>query len=175
MMGAMTRRILLVLLTMLLASCASGGDRLSRRGMPDAAAGGRVAASDQLAAQTLLAGACAAFFWSRDGQQRFLVFDNETAGLSRIFVDGQTEDFVTPAQRGGYISGDPYRRAWTDPARQLDISLTGVMGESQPTGLQIDRAVLRLRQSDGRELVIPVAGQYVCRGAPQIAGSRPGP
>lgn len=174
-MAAMTRLALLVIMAALLASCASSGERLSQRGMSRAAGGPGGAETAQLAPQVLTAGACAAFFWSRDGQHRFLVFDNETAGLTRIFVDGRSEQFTTPPQRGGYISGDPYRRAWADPARDLDISLTGMIGESAPTGLRIDRAVLRLRQSDGAERVIPVAGQYVCRGAPQIAGSRPGP
>ena len=171
----MTRFALLLMTTALLASCASGGDRLTRRGVPTEADAPGLAGSAQLAPQALTVGACAAFFWSRDGQHRFLVFDNETAGVTRIFIDGRSEPFAAPPQRAGYISGDPYRRAWNDPARDLDISLTGTIGESLPTGLQIDRAVLRVRRSEGGEMVIPVAGQYVCRGAPQIAGSRPGP
>tara|TARA_R110000868_G_scaffold2384_9_gene17776 strand:+ start:11046 stop:11534 length:489 start_codon:yes stop_codon:yes gene_type:complete len=160
MVGAMIRLCLLAGLTLVLASCALDPDRLSRRGVePDVES----RPTNQLAAQTLPAGACASFFWSRDGQDRLLVFDNETAGFARVYLDGETREFTTPRSRGNPVMGDPYRRDWIDPALGLELHLTAVIGERAPTGTRIERAILRRVSADGTEQVIPLQGQYVCR------------
>jgi hypothetical protein len=160
MVGAMTRLSLLAGLTLVLAGCALDPDRLSRRGVVPS---GEARSTDQLAPQTLPAGSCASFFWSRDGQDRLLVFDNETAGFARVYIDGRTQEFSMPARRGNPVMGDAYQRDWVDPARGLELHLTAVIGERAPTGTRIERAILRRVSADGTEQVIPLQGQYVCR------------
>jgi len=116
-----------------------------------------------LAPQSLADGECATFFWSVDDSHRFLVFENETEGFARVFASGATHDFHLPSRDGGHVSGDTFERHYLDPARQIDIRLTGMIGDPLGAGLRIDRAVMRVEQPDGQRTVTPLIGHYRCR------------
>ncbi len=135
---------------------------------PEAEAPALVEVLDQLPPQQLDAGECAGFFWSADAEHRFLAFENETGGYARVFADGQVHEFAVPSRQGSYIAGDPYQRHYVDAARQLDMRLTGTIGERLPEGQRIERAVLSIQQPDGQRLVIPVIGHHACRVSPSL-------
>ncbi|WP_300528767.1 hypothetical protein [Maricaulis sp.] len=122
-----------------------------------------VEALSELPAQPLVAGACGTFFWSADSSHRFLAFENETEGFARVFANGQVNAFSFPARQSSFIVGDPYERRYVDAGRQLDLRLTGTVGERLPEGQRIERSVLSIQQPDGQRLVIPVIGHYACR------------
>ncbi len=124
----------------------------------------------ELPPQNLIAGECATFFWSADTQNRFLAFENETRGYANIFVDGAAHRFAAATHRGSYVAGDLYRRSFVDPARNLDIQISGEIGDPLPSGQRIDRVVMRITQPDGQILVIPMIGHHACRNRAQMAG-----
>lgn len=155
-----------------LAGCATGAPAPAGMTQPpvmDTVRPGREAAlaSPQagLPPQTLADGACASFFWTADDAHRLVGFENETEGFARFHAMGAEHGFYTPVREGGYVAGDALQRVYTDPDRQLDIRLSGTMGEGSPSGQRIERAVMRVVQPNGRTLVIPVMGLYACRGA----------
>ena len=125
--------------------------------------GGAEPTAGALPPQSLADGECATFFWTVDEAHRFLVFENETEGFARIFATGAAHGFYVPPREGGYVSGDAYQRTYVDTDRQLDIRLTGVIGDPLETGLRIDRAVMRIEQPNGQRVVIPLLGHYRCR------------
>ena len=161
---------------LVLAGCASTGGAAPSASLPrppaleQARPGAEAALADGqsgLPPQSLADGACATFFWTADAAHRLVAFENETDGFARIFAMGTEHGFYTPAREGGYVTGDPFNRVYADAQRQLDIRLSGRVGESLPTGQRIERAVMRVVQPNGRTLVIPVIGVYACRGAGQ--------
>ncbi|WP_203291644.1 hypothetical protein [Maricaulis parjimensis] len=123
--------------------------------------------SHGLPPQTLAEGACATFFWSADSAHRLLAFENETEGFARIHALGRDNGFYTPAREGGYVTGEAFSRVYVDTDRELDVRLSGTVGETLPAGQRIERAVMRVVQPNQRTLVIPVIGVYACRGAGQ--------
>ncbi|WP_300553461.1 hypothetical protein [Maricaulis sp.] len=133
---------------------------------PDTDTAALVEGLDQLPPQQLDAGECAGFFWSADAEHRFLAFENETLGYARVFADGQVHEFAVPSRQGSHIAGDLYQRHYVDAARQLDMRLSGTIGERLPDGQRIERSVLSIQQTDGQRMVIPVIGHYACRVSP---------
>jgi hypothetical protein len=118
---------------------------------------------NELPPQTLAAGSCATFFWTADDRHRFVAFENETEGFARIFANGAAHGFYTPPREGRYVAGDPYRRDYVDPQRQLDISISGTIGDPLPQGQRIGRTVMRVLQPSGQTVVVPLIGHYACR------------
>lgn len=117
----------------------------------------------ELPPQALEPGACATFFWTADAEHRFVAFENETEGFARVFANGAVHGFFLPPREAAYVAGDPYRRVYADPARQLDIRLSGTIGDPLPQGQRIDRTVMRVSQPNGQTLVVPLIGHYACR------------
>jgi hypothetical protein len=130
---------------------------------PGPAVAPAAAASDGLRPQDLAPGTCAAFFWTAGTSHRFVAFENETEGYARVFANGREHAFRTPPREGIHMTGDAYRRDYVDPARGLDIRISGTMGEALPQGQRIERAAMRVVQPDGGTRVMPLVGHYACR------------
>lgn len=129
----------------------------------DPALAAAVETAGALPPQTLEAGACATFFWTADPAHRFVAFENETEGFARVYANGAEHGFYTPPREAPYVAGESYRRDYVDPARGLDIRLTGRVGEPLPTGQRIERVVMRVLQPNGQTRVVPLIGHYACR------------
>ena len=172
-MGMMSKAGLIALCALALGGCVSasgagGGSLLRPPALDQVRPGSEAALTDGqtgLSPQSLADGACATFFWTADAAHRLIAFENETDGFARIHAMGREHGFYTPAREGGYVTGEAFSRVYADPSRQLDIRLSGTVGDSLPTGQRIERAVMRVVQPNGRTLVIPVIGVYACRGA----------
>ncbi|MBR9825938.1 MAG: hypothetical protein GYB36_09070 [Alphaproteobacteria bacterium] len=160
-----------------LAGCVTSGDaRESGAQMPvfgNARPGEpapQVPGLDELPPQNLEAGTCATFFWSADDAHRFLAFENETEGFANIFVNGSAQGFYNPPRERNYVAGDSFRRSYVDPGRDLNIQISGQIGDPLPTGQRIERVVMRVNQPNGQILVIPMIGHYACRTRSQATG-----
>lgn len=124
----------------------------------------------ELPPQVLAPGACATFFWSADNRHRFLAFENETEGFANVFANGAVNGFYVPPRERNYVAGDTYRRSYIDPARDLNIQISGQIGDPLPTGQRVERVVMRVNQPNGQTIVIPMIGHYACRERSQSTG-----
>lgn len=155
-----------LVLALAMSACASTDGALpvpGTGGMGAAEATAPVAPANELAPQILQPGECGTFFWTADSEHRFVAFENETRGYAQLFVDGETESFSVQRRDGLHVAGDHYRRGFSDRARNLDIEIEGRIGDPLPTGQRIERVVMRIQQSDGALLVVPLIGHYACR------------
>lgn len=118
---------------------------------------------DGLPAQTLGIGQCGLFFWTSAPPHQLVLFENETAGEVKIFHEGQIIALGAAPQPAGMIAGDRVERIYPAPSADLIFTLEGVVGEATASGTRIDRALLKVRQPSGEEIVRPVRGVRACR------------
>jgi hypothetical protein len=129
-----------------------------------------VGAPRELPPQILAQGDCASFFWTADAEHRFLVFEHETGGFARLVVDGAEHRLLVPPREAAHVTGDPFRRVYSDPERQVDVRLSGIVGDPLPEGRRMERVVMRVSRPDSSTLVIPMIGHYACR--PAVPGAQ---
>lgn len=107
--------------------------------------------------QDLAAGECAAFFWGRAAPNPLLVFENESRGEARLWLNGAEVRESTPVRRFSYQAGQPINRGYG--AATVSGEVTAFRGNEAIVG----RALLRVGEASGQETVTPLIGLISCR------------
>jgi hypothetical protein len=118
------------------------------------------AASDYmngLPPQDLAPGECGAFFWDRAEPNPLLVFDNESRGDARLWLNGETVAVASAVRSFDYRAGERLER------RYGNVSIAGEITDRRNGEAVIGRALMRVRDGDGRETVTPMVGLISCR------------
>ncbi|WP_019960055.1 hypothetical protein [Woodsholea maritima] len=113
--------------------------------------------------QTLRDGQCGLFFWTQSLPHRFIVFEHERYQSVSILYDGEIHTLGVTPQSSDYLEGEPFRRVYLDQDNRRVYTLDGQIGERTSAGPRIERAVMRVRDNDGRQVVMPVIGLFSCR------------
>lgn len=120
--------------------------------------------SEALPPQELAPGECGLFFWTSSLPHHLVVFENETRRRASALHDGATHLMGVPAQRADFVQGDAFRRLYLHQDTGRTFTVTGEIGEATPSGPRIERALLRVRERTGVEVVRPLTGLRACRG-----------
>ena len=127
---------------------------------------------EALPPQTLASGECGLFFWTSAAPHRFVLFENESRQSAKILHEGRMHTIGVVPQRADFVTGDAFSRVYLDRQSNLVLTLTGEVGEEGRAGVLIERALLKARELDGTEIVVPVLGLRSCRtGMPVTPGS----
>lgn len=113
--------------------------------------------------QSLRDGQCGLFFWTQTLPHRFIVFEHERYQTVSILFEGEIHNLGVTQQSTDYLEGEPFRRVYLDQERRRVYTLDGIVGERTTAGPRIERAVMRVRENDGRQVVTPVIGLFSCR------------
>ncbi|WP_421792870.1 hypothetical protein [Hyphobacterium sp.] len=116
--------------------------------------------------QELLPGECGAFFWDRAEPNALRLFENESRGLARYWTGSGVDELNTGARPFAYRPGDRIRREYGFATGT--IRLEGEISGLRDGEAVISRALLRIAQSDGTQIVRPLVGLISCQ--PESAG-----
>lgn len=160
----------IVLAGLVLAGCAAAGPA-PQASAPVGAAGQQAGRIEALPPQSLPDGECGLFFWTSASPHRFILYENESRRVVKLVHDGEIIELGVVAQTVDMIEGDSFQRLYPAPARNLVFSVTGTIGERTGSGTRIERALLRVEQPSGAEIVQPVLGLRTCRTGSPVAPS----
>ena len=118
---------------------------------------------NELAPQTLREGQCGLFFWTQAQPHRFIVFENENRQRVSIVYGGEIHELAVTQQNVDFLEGEPFRRVYLDQERRRVYTLQGFIGPETSSGPRIERAVMKVREDDGGQVVQPVIGLFSCR------------
>lgn len=164
------RPSVIVLAGLVLAGCATAVPAPQAPVRAASQEGGRI---DALPPQNLPDGECGLFFWTSASPHRFIVYENESRRAVKLVHDGEIIELGVVAQTVDMIVGDSFERLYPAPSHNLVFSVTGTIGERTRSGTRIERALLRVEQPSGAEIVQPVLGLRTCRtGSPVTPSPR---
>ena len=152
--------ILCAFAALVIAGCAGGGSS-SRARAPRGPA--QEFSFDPLPAQALAPGQCSIYLWAAGDQQpRFIAvaYDNPAQMIAR--PNGRDRVLQRTDFSGDRVSGIFEQQTFSDG--DLTLSLDVTFDESRPMrdGAAVQRGLLRVRDSNDWETVVPVAGMAAC-------------
>lgn len=117
----------------------------------------------ELSPRVLQDGACGLFLWSREAQPKLVFFADDQGGKPAMHLDGQEASLTRTMASGAVFVGQYTVQAFQ--VADMHINLTFSVSEERPIsrGLAVPQGVLKLKQTNGWEAVVPVAGLLACR------------
>ncbi|MBY0562964.1 MAG: hypothetical protein K2P58_02160 [Hyphomonadaceae bacterium] len=153
-------------LAVLIAGCASAS-RAERQDAPEQSRQTIDAGAVQLetlAPQPLNPGQCGLFLWAQGSQEPAFVFVSYNRPAEAIVrPNGRERRLARTAGEGATVSGVFESQAFSDGRMTLSVDVTFDPERELHGGAVVDRGVLRLRDQDGWETVIPVGGLAACQ------------
>lgn len=119
---------------------------------------------EQLAPQELGQGACGLFLWARATPQPILVlaaFANPAE--ARIRIDGRDRALRRTTGEGEVRFGHFSVQTFADDSLTIQTDVEFSVSRPMRDGAAIDGGVIRLRDADGWETIIPVTGLLACQ------------
>ncbi len=152
------RMISLLLAASCLASCATLPGETDGAPVVSSPAGPVTA----LQPQELRPGQCAVFLFERRPPNRFVLFEDLDAGQAQIVHDGRVHRASVSGQRGAFVTGEAFSRAYVESAESLTFTLEGEVGEETGSGPRLENVLLSVIAADGQRIVRPLAGVRSC-------------
>lgn len=117
----------------------------------------------ELPPQSLQAGACGMFLWSRGPQPAFVFVAYDTPAVARIAVSGRTIALRRTAFTGERVSGHFERQTFSDGSATVEADVRFDLDRPIRDGAIIGEGVLRLVSPGGWQTVTPVGGMVACQ------------
>jgi hypothetical protein len=155
--------VLLLTLTSACGAMRSRNDRAERaERAPQAVRAGELRL-EELAPQPLVRGACGMFLWARTGEQSvfvFVAFANPAEAHVRL--DGRARVLRRSAAEGPSQHGHFEEQTYADSGLTIE---TDVQFSAEPlrNGAVISGGVMRVRDREGWETIVPVTGMVACQ------------
>ncbi len=116
-----------------------------------------------LPAQTLAAGRCGLFLWSRTERPVFILYATESPARALVRI-GNREHRLDRKQTGGEaVLGHYEKQTFTGGKYSFEIDLSYDRDAKLQDGAVIQRGVLRTHDQKGFETVLPVGGMIGCK------------
>lgn len=122
-------------------------------------------ALEGLAAQTLVAGRCSLFLWSKTDRPVFILFATENPAQALVRIGGRDRKLARRATSGNSLLGHYERQTFSADKYSLDVDLTYVRDGKILDGAIIERGVMRSSDAKGVTTVVPVGGMIGCKPA----------
>ncbi len=120
-------------------------------------------ARQELPARTLEPGACGLFLWTRRENPKFVFFKPSALPEAELWHDGKMQTLVQTST-GGRVFGQEFtEQSFTTAGKTMPVSLTLLPGETLVGGQRVPEGNIRITSPDGWELIVPVAGVFVCQ------------
>lgn len=119
---------------------------------------------ETLAPQRMDAGQCGLFLWAQGSQQPAFIFAafNEPAE-ARVRPNGRERTLARTAVDGQAYSGVYENQTFTDGRLTVTVEVTFDPNRALRDGAVVDHGVLRLRNEDGWETILPIGGMAACQ------------
>lgn len=115
-----------------------------------------------LAAQTLAAGECGLFLWSKTDISRFAFFSRALSGTA-LFKPDETETRLSQTRSRGTIFGQFTTDMGFAAPDGSQIDLTFRAGEVLQGGQRVDAGLITVTDPDGWQTKLPVLGVRACQ------------
>lgn len=112
--------------------------------------------------QTLAEGECGTFFWDRAGPNALRLFENESRGQARVWLEGEILELGTEARAGSYSAGQRFSRTYRLPSDAI-LAIEGEITAAREGEAVIGRALLRRTLPGGAVEISPLMGLSNCR------------
>ena len=159
--GKLTGPAALCMAALILSACATGGETI--RLSESASQPVQVEGVDQLPPQVLAPGDCGVFLWGRAAPHPFLVFENRTEGLFRVWFDARGHSVAIAPRPATLGPGDRFDTRTPIAQAGVSVHVRGEISGAARNGRRIESAILAVERADGAREVTPVAGVYACR------------
>jgi len=161
-MVSVLRSAAALVLATLICGCASGGSGSS----PIAPLAHTVSEDyrlDQLEPQRLDPGQCGMFLWADGRQSSFVmvVYDNPASALYR--PNGDNHIIERTAFAGARVQGQFEQQTFVDRRSTVEVNVTFDGDRPVTDGAILRSGVIRIRNREGWETVIPVGGMVACQ------------
>ncbi|MBI1338681.1 hypothetical protein GC169_00510 [bacterium] len=120
-------------------------------------------ALEALPAQSMKSGVCGLFLWSKTERPVFILFATERPGEAKIKVDGRERRLPLTLTGGAQVSGHFERQTFSDRGMSLELDLAFDLDRPMQDGAVLKRGVLKSRDSNGFESIVPVGGMIGCQ------------
>ena len=150
-------RFSIVILAFALTSCAS----ITTSSGSDKTAADKPSAPG-LAPQTLAAGECGLFLWTRDEPRQFIYFQQENRPSGLVYLSGRSLQISTSDITAGLGDRQAFALDYTDPAGKA-LTISGQYGETIEGGRRISSAKIKSLDAENWQHIIPANGVFACR------------
>jgi hypothetical protein len=148
------------------AACSSAGRNATRDGGGDRGEVSLIAGDlrfDPIESQPLPPGACGMFLWARSGEQPILLvaaFANPAE--ARVRLSGRNRTLRRSSADGASRYGHFETQAFEDDRLTLEVEVAFDEDRPMTDGVALESGVVRVRDREGWETVIPVGGLIGC-------------
>jgi hypothetical protein len=116
-----------------------------------------------LPAQTLSAGRCGLFIWSKTERPVFILFATESPARALVRIGNRELRLDRKQTSGEAVLGHYEKQTFAGGKHSFEIDLTFDREAQLTDGAVIQRGVLRTRDQKGFETILPVGGMIGCK------------
>ncbi len=131
------------------------------------AVSGAASAAEQrletLAPQTLEAGQCGLFLWSRSADQSFVVVAYDQPAIARVRLEGRDRQLERTSFAGEPVQGHFESQTFSDGRIKVVIDVQFDPDKPIRDGAIIRNGLLRISATGEAEVVMPVGGMVACK------------
>ena len=138
----------------------SNADRGTNRAAPEAR--GELSRLGELPGQTISAGGCGVFLWSRREPLTFMFFADVNAGISRITLDDELVTLRSAPSVEDRDTVEELARTYESVEKRILLRVKAKRGEVIDRGVRLPEAVLSVSDDSGWQVVVPMIGIYSC-------------
>jgi len=160
--------------TLVLLSACGGSDldrvqrALEQQSRSQQTAAPQTAAPDEtrigtLAPRQLTAGTCGLFLWVRSSQRKLIFFAEATPGAGSMMFDNAPIQLTRTLADGASAFGHFARQEFVADGLDVRLDLTLDAREGMTDGVAVPQGSMRVEQSDGWQIVLPVGGLIACQ------------
>lgn len=119
--------------------------------------------TDGLAPQTLNAGECGLFLWSRTPPSRFIFFTKAASGTATMLSGEEVRELRLTRQSGEIFGQFTTEQDFAFAADGSNVNLSVTPGEVLENGQRISEGRIVVRDAEGWETILPVLGVRACQ------------
>jgi len=116
-----------------------------------------------LSPQTLAAGECGLFLWSRSLERNLILF-NGRDGVAHMVINGQSMKLPRLQAEGEQILGQFEKQIFQQSEYTLHIEVSFEKRAGIARGAVVPQGSLRLVSDGGWEVIVPIGGLVACEG-----------
>ena len=152
----------LIALGAIAATAACAGGARDERSYPQSVVAGDVRL-DVLAPQELGVGRCGLFLWAQNAEAPLFIFtayDNPTQ--AHVRPSGRERVLRRTAYSGAMVRGHFEQQTYSDGRLTIVVDVRFNTDQQLRDGAAVERGVLRIRDDEGWETIVPVGGILAC-------------
>lgn len=156
------RGVLALLGITVIAACANNGGTREQRNYPQSIVAGDVR-FDVLAPQELGVGRCGLFLWAQNTDAPLFIFTAyDNPAQAHVRPNGRERILRRTAYSGAIVRGHFEQQTYSDARLTVVVDVRFNTDQPLRDGAAIERGVLRIRDDEGWETIVPVGGILAC-------------